>query len=197
MDSEVEIEGPAGVLEGAVSGSPDSDHWAVLCHPHPLYGGNMHDAVLDCLARGLLAQGVSCVRFNFRGVGASHGEYSGQGGEVDDLRAVIDWVGAVYAPQHLTIGGYSFGASVVTRLGFDQAARTVLIAPPLGQLPVVQPSGSTSVEVIVGEDDEFVDLIQLRRRTEARIQIISAANHFFAGREAELEAAIGAALNSD
>jgi alpha/beta superfamily hydrolase len=103
MDQPLTISGAAGNLQARLT-SAETSAIAVLCHPHPLYGGNMQDAVLDVLADVLVEQEITCLRFNFRGVGTSDGEYHGDGGEVDDLRAVIDWVHAELKPRHLVLG---------------------------------------------------------------------------------------------
>jgi alpha/beta superfamily hydrolase len=87
------IPGPAGALQAKLTGfDAAAEAIAILCHPHPLYGGSMDDLVLTAVAEALAAQHVAIVRFNFRGVGASAGSHSGQGGEVDDLRAVLNWL---------------------------------------------------------------------------------------------------------
>ena len=103
----IDVPGPMGVLEAQLSGTPSADgQYAVLCHPHPQFGGTMHDPVLDRLAAALERRGVACLRFNFRGVGASAGEHDGAGGEVDDLLAAVALVQAEYTPKTLILGGY-------------------------------------------------------------------------------------------
>ena len=86
------ISGPAGALE-AMLRTPlvAGGELAILCHPHPLYGGSMHDAVLDLVGRTLGELSVNCLKFNFRGVGASEGDFDGGRGETEDLLAVVDW----------------------------------------------------------------------------------------------------------
>ena len=90
----VSIPGPSGMLEGkvdcAASGEPRGN--AVICHPHPLYGGTMQNKVVHTLAKSLAANDQTAVRFNFRGVGVSDGNYDEGIGEVDDTLAVVDWL---------------------------------------------------------------------------------------------------------
>jgi alpha/beta superfamily hydrolase len=199
MDQPLTISGAVGNLQATLT-SADTSVIAVLCHPHPLYGGNMQDAVLETLTEVLVEQGITCLRFNFRGVGASDGEYHGDGGEVDDLRAVIDWVRTELKPQHLVLGGYSFGAGVVSQIDASAADYRVLVAPAIGRLPVAtQPTGNDSpqpVDVIVGDQDEFVNLALLKTWTDANLQVIRGADHFFAGSWPALRTALSEALTA-
>lgn len=147
----------------------------------------MDDLVLTAVAEALAAQHVAIVRFNFRGVGASAGSHSGQGGEVDDLRAVLNWLQHEHPDVRIILAGYSFGASVVARiLRSVQAdlARVLLVAPPLGNLPVPIPDGTIPVDVFVGDKDDFCDRDTLAEWSE--VHIIEGADHFFGGRSEEL-----------
>ncbi|MEZ5557383.1 MAG: hypothetical protein R3E86_02385 [Pseudomonadales bacterium] len=158
----MDIPGPVGALEADFSaGATPARGHAVLCHPHPLYGGSMHDAVLGCVSDALLSAGVSCLKFNFRGVGASEGRHDGRGGEVEDLGAALAWLLAEppdgVPVTSLWLCGYSFGAHVVWQYLARQAsgtgrahalassaggrvARVLLVAPPVG--PMAFPSCS-------------------------------------------------------
>ena len=109
----MEVAGPAGTLEVKLlpPAKPDGTI-AVLCHPHPQYGGSMEDVVLACLADTLVARGVGCLRFNFRGVGGSTGSHSDGAGELDDLFAVIYWLKTANPTRSYWLGGYSFGANI-------------------------------------------------------------------------------------
>jgi alpha/beta superfamily hydrolase len=97
----VVIDGPAGAIEGMIERPPDArdDVVAVCCHPHPLYGGAMQNKVVHTLARSCQDQGITSVRFNFRGVGASEGTYDDGAGESDDAGAVADWANERRAPR--------------------------------------------------------------------------------------------------
>lgn len=195
MDQHLNIQGPAGILEARQSGEGTSGI-AVLCHPHPLYGGSMEDAVLGVLANCLHDRGFTSLRFNFRGVGRSEGEHDGAGGEVDDLRAVIAWVQDARPELPLLLGGYSFGASTVCQLlaraDTPAATRVLLIAPPVGNLPAPEPAIPT--DVFVGDADAFVDLSVLARWDSASIHTLPGADHFFSGSWQALAAAIHTAL---
>ena len=107
----VNVEGPAGQLEVRVDGDSPGNIGAVLCHPHPLYGGSMDDMVLEAMSRPLLDAGFQVARFNFRGVGHSEGQHDDGKGEVDDVLAVVAWM-REQGVEKVILGGYSFGAVV-------------------------------------------------------------------------------------
>ena len=125
-----DIDGPAGVLEALLEepehGSP---HTAVLlCHPHPLGGGTMHNKVVYRMARGLRRAGAVVLRFNFRGVGRSQGEHGNLAGEVEDARAVLAWLRGRYPELSYALAGFSFGSRVITRLGCETDGARFLMA---------------------------------------------------------------------
>jgi hypothetical protein len=113
------IEGPMGPLEALHEG-PDEDtpivRAAVVCHPHPLYGGTMHNKVVFRLARAARRSGAAVLRFNFRGVGLSGGEHADGVGEQDDLRAAMDHMTLRYPDLPLALAGFSFGSRVATQV---------------------------------------------------------------------------------
>jgi len=113
---QVQFPGPCGALEGEIIPAPAaSGRFAVLCHPHPQYGGNMTDAVLDVCAEVLNEHGVNVLKFNFRGVGKSAGSYSGGHAETADLVAAVDWLRQTNDIKSMWLAGYSFGANMVWR----------------------------------------------------------------------------------
>ncbi len=112
------IHGPAGRLESLVEepehGEPSIA--ALICHPHPLYGGTMHNKVVYRLARGLRHAGAVVLRFNFRGVGRSQGKHGHGPGELEDARAALDWLRARYPDLPFALAGFSFGSRTVLEL---------------------------------------------------------------------------------
>ena len=193
MDSETLVAGPAGALETRLSQPDEPGHGtALLCHPHPQYGGNMHDAVLDVLARELLASGVTVARFNFRGVGRSKGRYDGQGGEAEDVRAMLEWLAAEHGGESTLLGGYSFGAAMAWQACQAGAtpARVILIAPPVGMMRFEGAPLACPVAVFAGDQDEFIDADALAQWQGPEISIIKGADHFFSGKWDQLGAAI-------
>ncbi|MBX3706160.1 MAG: alpha/beta hydrolase [Pseudomonadales bacterium] len=169
---------------------------AVLCHPHPLYGGSLHDGVLDHAARALLGCGVSCLRFNFRGVGASDGRFDGGDGETDDLMDAVAWLRANETPRQLWLAGYSFGAHVVWQaLGRGgEADRVLLVAPPVGRMAFAVRRLACPVDVFAGDADEFIDQQALAAWDGVNVHLLAGADHFFVGCGADLERRIELAV---
>lgn len=130
----VRIPGPAGALEALAACPAREAHaaTAVLCHPHPLHGGTMHNKVVHTLARAFTDLGLRAVRFNFRGVGASAGSFAHGVGETDDLLAVIAWARAQRPHDAIWLAGFSFGAYVALRAAsMAPVAQLVTVAPPV------------------------------------------------------------------
>jgi hypothetical protein len=157
------LPGPAGALEVAVD-QPDEDVAAVpvvaiVCHPLPTEGGTMHNKVVTMAARGLRELGVTTVRFNFRGTGASAGSFDHGQGELDDLRAVAAWVRAQRPGDALWLAGFSFGAYVSLRAAAElQPALLLSIAPPAGRWDFDAIELPTMPWLVIqGEADEIVD----------------------------------------
>src|SRR6476469_251364 len=121
------LEGPAGRLEALLNaGVPDAAYCAVVCHPHPLFGGTLHNKVVFHTMKALNSFGFPVLRFNFRGTGLSQGEHDHGIGEVDDVRAALDWLDREY---HLPFifAGFSFGAAVGLRAACsDERVRAVI-----------------------------------------------------------------------
>lgn len=190
------IQGPKGRLEARLDLAPvEKSITAVLCHPHPQYGGSMHDGILDTVASILLAQGVNCLRFNFRGVGASEGSYGEGIGEVDDLTSVVAWVKQEYARDSLWLTGYSFGSSVVWRsLGQLDVERAILIAPPVGMMSFPHQDSDTELLGFAGDQDDFVNIGAFNTLLGDGAHVIAGADHFFSGKHPDLQDALQAAL---
>ena len=156
------LDGPAGQLEVVVE-APDSAPRplvAIVCHPLPTEGGSMHNKVVTMTARALRGLGATTVRFNFRGVGASQGEFDDGNGELDDLRTMVAWVREQHPNQQLWLCGFSFGAWVVLRAAAELAPDMLItIAPPVGRswdFDAIQPPTCPWL-VVQGEADEIVD----------------------------------------
>lgn len=140
------IPGPNGVLEAMldVPKEPCSADApiAVVCHPHPLHGGTLTNKVAHTVAKAFAELGVTTLRFNFRGVGESQGEFDHGVGEVDDLQAAVQWMRARHPNARLWLAGFSFGAFVALS-GQPQmnAARLLLVAPPVAMFDFPAESG--------------------------------------------------------
>lgn len=111
----LDLEGPAGRLEALLNaGRPDAAHAALVCHPHPLYGGTMHNKVVFHAMKALNGLGFPALRFNFRGAGRSQGKHDEGRGEREDIRAALDWLDREFH-RPIVFAGFSFGASVGLR----------------------------------------------------------------------------------
>jgi hypothetical protein len=199
------LPGPAGAIEALVE-MPEADVpaqpvVAVFCHPLPTEGGTMHNKVVTMGCRALRELGVATVRFNFRGVGASAGEFDEGIAEADDLRAVVGWL-RTHRPGHaLWLAGFSFGAFVSLRAAADlEPSLLVSVAPPAGRswdfdtLPLY----TGPWLVVQGEADEIVDPQKVydwldeigTRRSPPALVTIPDTSHFFHGRLMDLRGAI-------
>jgi len=113
------LAGPAGRLEGLVNaGSPSATHSAIVCHPHPLFGGTLHNKVVFHAMKALNSFGFPVLRFNFRGTGLSEGDHASGHGEVDDVRAALDWLQREFTLP-VIFAGFSFGAAVGLRAAYS------------------------------------------------------------------------------
>ncbi|MEO8673686.1 MAG: alpha/beta fold hydrolase [Tahibacter sp.] len=154
--------GPAGLIEVIID-LPEPDQartaTAIVCHPHPLQGGTLHNKVVTILARSLNELGLATVRFNFRGVGASTGSFDEGNGETEDLVALVDWVRLTRPKDDVWLAGFSFGSYVALRAAAQvNAAQLIQIAPPVGRWDFdAIPRPSCPWLIVQGESDEVVD----------------------------------------
>jgi hypothetical protein len=156
------LDGPAGKLEAISDIALPADARrgvTVICHPHPLQGGTMHNKVVTMAERALRESGLDTVRFNFRGTGASQGEYDDGHGEGDDLAAVVAWVRHVRPDDALWLAGFSFGSYVsISNAVRLRADALISIAPPVGRWKFEEIALPTCPWLIVqGEADEIVE----------------------------------------
>ncbi len=161
------IRGPAGTLEAVSSDpvcppntTPGHRTVVVIAHPHPLYGGNMDNAVVIATARAANSAGAVALRFNFRGTGRSQGSHDNGEGEVHDLTAALAWAQQHLEPDSLWLAGYSFGAAMILKSpALSQIAGALLIAPPLSlyrfESKPLKGKPDIPVAVICGADDDF------------------------------------------
>lgn len=155
------LPGPVGALELSIDFPEASDArsgLAIVCHPHPLEGGTMHNKVVTMLARSLRELGLATVRFNFRGVGLSEGSYDNGRGETLDLLSVAQWAQQARPDFQLWLGGFSFGAWIAL-LGARhlRIAQVISVAPPAGRwdFSAVLPPACPWL-VVQGETDDIV-----------------------------------------
>lgn len=190
-----QVVGPAGKLEVAV-GTPiglDRNALGIICHPHPLHGGTMYNKVVTTLARTLQGAGLTTVRFNFRGVGQSQGEYDHGRGEVDDLLAVAKWLQNEMGHQEIWLAGFSFGAFIAASGAVQLPTKKLItIAPPVMHFPMRDlPPILCDWIVVQGEKDDVVPPEEVFIFAESRqpppaIIRLPEADHFFHGQLGEL-----------
>ncbi|MGH6960166.1 MAG: alpha/beta hydrolase, partial [Dongiaceae bacterium] len=202
------IPGGAGRLEALLTAPQNAGgpEWAaIVCHPHPLFGGTMHNKVVFHLSRALSGLGWPVLRFNYRGVGTSEGKLDPSGGPaeliaaaVDDLRAALDWLAARFTGAAICGAGFSFGAHAILRLAPHEPrlARLLAVGTPAA-LPHFLDVFSLVARIprpklfIQGEADEYGPPDAIHRLFQAaadpkRLIMIPETGHFFDGRLDEL-----------
>ena len=201
------LAGPAGRLEALLNaGSPAATDAAVVCHPHPLYGGTLHNKVVFHAMKALTSLGFPVLRFNFRGTGLSEGEHSSGIGEVEDVRAALDWLEREFTLP-VIFAGFSFGAAVGLRAAYGDDRVRALIA--LG-LPAVRSADRMDDRVydfdflrtctkpklfVNGSRDQFAPKGKLEALVntfadQKELVRIEAGDHFFEGRLKEMRETI-------
>jgi alpha/beta superfamily hydrolase len=194
------IAAPHGRLEGILKepGTSPAKGVALVLHPHPLFGGTMHNKVVFRAAAALNDAGLTVLRINFRGVGQSTGEHDEGRGELDDVRAGLDYLAEHYPDQQITLCGFSFGARVGLEVGIidQRVARLISIGTPIDSYDFsFLEKCRKPILFVHGEHDEF-GKVELLRELTARIQapvelkIIKGAGHFFDEQLDELKEAI-------
>ncbi|HLK34408.1 MAG TPA: alpha/beta fold hydrolase [Terriglobales bacterium] len=197
------LEGPAGQLEALLNqGAEIATHSALVCHPHPMFGGTLHNKVVFHTMKALNGFGFPVLRFNFRGAGLSQGEHDEGRGEVEDVRTALQWLRERF---HLPIifAGFSFGAAV----GLRAACPDPDVAAVISLGTPVSPVDDRAYDFtflqdyhrpklfVSGGRDQFGPRARLEQLLASlpapkRLVIIEGADHFFAGRLAELRNAI-------
>ena len=182
----VDVYSSAGRLEALYRELQDPAGVAVVCHPHPLGGGTLHNKVVFRAARGLEAANVATLRFNFRGTGASGGKHDEGEGEQDDVLAAIEWVKKKHPGLKLFVGGFSFGAWVSTRVACERpdVSAMFLIGTPVNKYDFGYLQHCERPMLIVhGTQDEHGDVAKLEKIAtgirNAETVIITGADHFF------------------
>jgi uncharacterized protein len=197
------LDGPAGRLEALLNvGSTAPTHAAVVCHPHPMFGGTLHNKVVFHAAKALHSFGWPVLRFNFRGTGLSQGEHDKGQGEVDDVRAALDWLAQEFKVP-LLFTGFSFGAAV----GLRAAAGDSRVVGLIGLGTPVTPVDDRAYDLgflesctkpklfCSGDRDQFGPRAKLEAFVATlpeprQLTLIPGADHFFEGRLSEMRAVI-------
>jgi alpha/beta superfamily hydrolase len=190
----IELLGPAGRIEALFNtGKDDARYAAVVSHPHPLFGGTMHNKVVYHAMKSFQSFGIPVLRFNFRGAGLSEGKHDNGFGEVDDVRAALDWMAKEYQ-RPILFAGFSFGSFVGLKAccGDERVKGIAALGLPVSAggreyryrflANCAQPK-----LFISGTEDEFgpqpeVEAVVAQAMPPAELVMVPEANHFFSGK---------------
>ncbi len=202
------LEGPAGRLEALLNaGAANATHAAVVCHPHPLFGGTLHNKVVFHTMKALNSFGFPVLRFNFRGTGLSHGEHDHGIREVEDVGTALDWLDREFHLP-LVFAGFSFGAAVGLRAACADERVKAMIGVGVPAIPVAADTEAPRVYTfdflrdcakpklfVSGARDQFgprakLEALVTSAADSKKLVVIEGADHFFEGRLRELREAI-------
>lgn len=193
------FDGPAGLIEGLYrAGREGAPRAALVCHPHPEHGGSMHNKVVYHAAKAFQSLNYPVLRFNFRGVGRSHGEFGGGAGEAADVEAALDWLAAEHPSQPIVLAGFSFGGIVGLPVGAgdDRVSHLVSIGTATGRFPFQALAESAKPKLFIqGDRDEFGRLAELEDGLDVvarpwQLVVVEGGDHFLTGRLDRLQQAI-------
>ena len=195
------LEGPAGRLE-AILWKPvalkEPPLAALVCHPHPLFGGTMHNKVVYQAAKSIDSLGIPVLRFNFRGAGRSAGEHERGHGELGDVRAALDFLSSEFPSKPVLVSGFSFGCWVGLRVGCsdDRVTELIGLGTPVNTTDFSFLRDCPKPKLFVhGANDQYGEISKVEKlvesmRGERKLIIVNQADHFFTGKLSDLDAAI-------
>jgi hypothetical protein len=194
------LPGPVGAIESLLQERDGvvPAQVVLVCHPHPLYGGTMHNKVTHRVAATLAARGAAVLRFNFRGVGRTEGTHDKGRGEMQDALALLDWLRRRHPPAEAWIAGFSFGSWVASRVAAAEPAvkRLLLVAPPVHTQTFAEMKHATVPKLVVqGTADEVCKPENLASTFPTwaepkRLELVEGASHFFDRKLPELSTAV-------
>lgn len=196
------LQGEAGRLEALLNlGAPGAEYACLVCHPHPLFGGTLHNKVVFRTMKALNGFGFPVLRFNFRGVGSSAGEHDEGRGEIADVRVALDYLNE-RCGLPILFAGFSFGAAVGLRAAavHPQVQGLIMVGTPVNaegrayRYELLRESPLPKL-MVSGDHDPFATVAQLEEIFAAaaepkRLVVIPAADHFFSGHLEELREAV-------
>jgi len=166
---------------------------AVICHPHPLFQGNMHNKVVTTLAKTFQSQQYASLRFNFRGVGQSAGTHAFGMGEVEDVLAIFNYVATTYPNSKIIIAGFSFGGAMAIKAASEYpVANVIAVAPAVRYLSHEHQLYQSPWAIVHGTADDVIpysDMMEFYKHCSLKpdLLIVEGASHFFHGRLIELK----------
>lgn len=189
------INGPSGNIEAVHDSFKNSrnDIVAVICHPHPLYQGTMNNKIITTLSRAMKTHSIASIRFNYRGVGSSDGEYGDGIGESEDALAVCKWVEETMQAKHIILCGFSFGGAIAYKVlsKLNNVVCLVTIAPAVDRFDLTsypEPQNNIPWLVVQGTDDDTVsassvfDFAINKVKSELVLVKMNDVGHFFHGK---------------
>jgi alpha/beta superfamily hydrolase len=187
-------------IEGILEDLP-AEKGLVVSHPHPLYGGTMHNNVVRAVVHAYQEEGYSTLRFNFRGVEKSEGDFGNGIGEQEDVKAALKTLGK----ENMDLAGYSFGAWV-NALGlwkFEEAQRLIMVSPPVSVIDFSFLTYSPKIRLVIcGSRDEIAEYKKVEEmlpkwNDQAVFRVVQGADHFYSGYEEELIDIVGEFLRKN
>ena len=196
MEERISLDSDGLKIEGLLNKSA-TEKAAVITHPHPLYGGDMHNYIVAAIAEAYQGKGYSTLCFNFRGTGGSQGQHDQGIGEQNDVIGAVNYLRSNGASQ-IDLAGYSFGSWVNALLGCEDIGieRMVMVSPPIGFIEFDDVGAIGCLElVITGSRDDIAPAGLVQKaipgwNPDAHFEVINGADHFYSGYMADLSAAL-------
>lgn len=187
MEETVRFDSQGLTLEGLMSKTP-GDKGVVVTHPHPLYGGSMNNDVVEWIVSAFQSKGYNTLRFNFRGVGSSQGEYDNGVGEQHDVLSAISFLRG-NGVMAIDLAGYSFGSWINANVVSNgaMAGRLIMVSPPVGFIDFESIAALSPLTlVITGSIDDIAPVNRIKEKMavwnkDARLEVIQGADHFYSG----------------
>jgi len=181
-------------LEGVFQRPPAQSYpAAVVCHPHPLYGGDMHNSVVTAVCQALVDEGIAALRFNFRGVGRSQGGFDDGVGERDDVLAALACLRGLEGvdPARVSLVGYSFGAAVCLMAADEQVAALAAVSPPSFGSAMPTLAIRCPTLLVAGDRDDvaptgWLTTLATAIGSHCRVEVVPGADHFWWGHAEKL-----------
>jgi alpha/beta superfamily hydrolase len=174
----------------------------VVCHPHPMYGGDMHNNVVDAVCQTAAADGIVALRFNFRGAGGSEGSYDNGVGEQDDVGAALAYLRELPEVDgaRVALAGYSFGAAIALQAVDERLNAFIAVSLPT-TMPLKDVRVACPALFISGDEDQYSDAGELTRLvrglgSKAELKLLPGLGHFWFGVERDLQAIISPFLRA-
>lgn len=188
-------------IEGLINNA-QGQKGVVATHPHPLYGGELHNMVVESIIQAYGAKGYSTLRFNFRGVGRSEGTYDEGVGEQADVRGAVAYL-AQLGKTSIDLAGYSFGAWVNAQCidSLNHVKRMIMVSPPVNFMDFSFLKHCPRLRLVIGgSEDDIAPSAMIQEmlpvwNPEAPFKVIRGADHFYGGKTGEIESAVGGLID--